>query len=385
MERSIILAALADPAVKAQLMSTLEPELARFVSDPATTQPLVDQVASQIGSNPRVRQELISLVSDPEVQQALLASIDIGMLLQDPVIADQIKSQLNLQALLADPSVTSEVVTTAQLSLKQRLAANDDGSLDNATLVAAWPMISLTVAVLYAILLAELGLTAFAFTFYIVAFVDSTTFQWVWLFIPHIVRAVLGVFVACTAPTVHSVLHALVNQAPPPAPGEPLTGPPPPLLPPELSSSLLPLLPPLGVAWLACLLLDMVALIVCLVWCHLTRDLTQVDLIFEQAAFVVLLLVTLGYWLINVAPLFLWPLLRWALPPAYSRAITQAVGGAISFVRAKISQGATAAPAKSDATGKGDAPEGKAKRESTNRLLGTVPPPPPRQDEQDRV
>ena len=90
------------------------------------------------------------------------------------------------------------------------------------------------------------------------------------------------------------------------------------------------------------LLLDLVALIVCFVWAHLTRDAAGQaaqgadSLVLEQAAFAFLLALTLLYWMLDLLPVLMWPLLRWALPPAYSGAVSRALSGALGRARAKV-------------------------------------------------
>jgi len=389
METQFVIAALADPAVKQQLVASLnlEAELERVLSDPSVSEPLLSQLTSQLSSDPRLRNELLGIISSPEVQQTLLEHIDLGALLRDLTISEQIKSQLDVSALLADPAVTSEILSSATLSLKQRLAT-DDASLDRTTLLVAAPLLLLLLAALYALVVFEVVLTCVSFVFYGVGFFDSKTFQWVWLFMPHWFRAVFGVLLAREVPSIHALLKVLVTHSSAVAEDSDErdeSKAPPSLLPPELSayaSSVAPLVLPFGISYGACIVFDLIALTICFVWCHLVRDPYHVEVMLEQSALALFLALTVGFVLIDVAPLLLWPLLSWALPPKHAAAISRTASGAFNGARAKVGTlsakvgGGGGGRGDWDGGGDGEAADGSqgqptkpAKRESMMRSL----------------
>ena len=351
--RQSLLALLSDPEIQRQLTASID-------------------VSTLMRDDPRVRDCLMTMLADPTVTQQLISRLDVSSLLTHPAVARQLSERLDIGAILSDPAVSDHLihqldpVKVVVPAVRQRLES-DAAALDGATILVTNGIFASVLVLAYLLLVAEFGLMVLAFSLYVFAFLATATFQWVWLLLPHVLRSVVGVLIARRLPTVHALMRrasrltshggnsggangvepdgagskrvASEEGTPTKPPGMPgFNG----MLAPDAATSLLPLVPVLGGAWVGCIFFDAIALVVCLVWASVTRGGALSD---EQATFLVLLGLTISFIVIDVAPLLVWPLVRWALPPSYAAALSSAVWDAAG-------RGAPLRPSSSEEGGK---------------------------------
>jgi hypothetical protein len=200
---------------------------------------------------------LSALVNDPRVVQQIAAHIDLSAALAGTGILDRVRESLASCDLV---EFAERSVPAARQRLQRRLG--EDPTLRSTAALAAGSWALAGVACwLYAALAAEVCLVAFGWLMHL-AFVRSSTFVWAWLTLPiHTVRIAVAFAALRHLPSIEDTIAALC--APPPAPiaSEPSAASRTPAW-RVLLSPLLQRLGSLSSLWVACTMVDLLAIIV---------------------------------------------------------------------------------------------------------------------------
>ena len=118
--KSELLGLLTDPTVQQALAESVQPQVIASLQDPNVKQELLTSLdMGAVLSDPALKRELVasidvsSLLADPSVKRELAASIDAGSLLADPAVKQQLLASFDLPTLLSDPTVMQQLRSVA--------------------------------------------------------------------------------------------------------------------------------------------------------------------------------------------------------------------------------------------------------------------------------
>ena len=203
----------------------LAPLIESALADPNVVQKIVSAIdVSSLVASDEVKEQLLRIVADPAFQQQLLSRLDVTALI-NPAVSQQLLANLDISAVVTSPGVLQQLLAAVRpVEMIKHRIATDDGVHNHATLALTSGIYVVVLCSMYAILVWEWILTAAAVGLYLLSFVTSSTFQFVWFFLPfHVARAgIASCLVARRLPTFHTLvrrpffrsMHCTTRRAP---------------------------------------------------------------------------------------------------------------------------------------------------------------------------
>ena len=341
-----------DPAVKQELLSSIDVKAA--LAEPSVKQELIASL------------DIASALADPAIKQELVASLDLETMLQSPAVKRELIASIDLETVLSDPEVVRQLRQGLLASAPETARGLSQQLAEDATSRDAFHHALLSCGLgaglllgVYVLVVAACALTLLTFGAYLTCFVTTVVFQFAWVHIFQIPRALLAVFALRRLPKAGVLLEAAVvaASAPPPHTSAAVD-------PASAASALVvrkltelvlpplaPLLGPLGLCCALCAWMDFVGMSCVVVLCWRAS-------VAEQLPLSALMGATIGFTLLDLVPLLTWPLLRWALPVATCNAITSGIAHSVdaavtSFIAKPSADGGDGAGGAGGASGEG--------------------------------